>query len=145
MPGKPDPKVGWEGTTNSRPHQVWLPRAARKIIAGLGDEAAIGFVFAGTRGYGLADAMRKLCARLGIARLTPHDLRRTHGSTITGLGFGRAAMNRVQNHKEGGIADVYDVHDYAPENKRVMEAVAERIVAIAEGRAPADNVVPLAR
>ena len=27
----------------------------------------------------------------------------THGSTITALGFGRDAMNRVQNHKEGGI------------------------------------------
>ena len=33
-------------------------------------------------------------------------------------------MNRVQNHKEGGIASVYDRHDYADENKRVMETVA---------------------
>jgi hypothetical protein len=27
------------------------------------------------------------------------------------LGFGRDAMNRVQNHREGGIADVYDRHE----------------------------------
>ena len=33
-------------------------------------------------------------------------------------------MNRIQNHKEGGIASVYDRHEYADENKRVMEAVA---------------------
>jgi hypothetical protein len=52
-------------------------------------------------------------------------------------------MNRIQNHKEGGIADVYDRHEYADENKRVMEAVAARIMALAEGRPEADNVVEL--
>ena len=64
---------------------------------------------------------------------TPHDLRRTHGTTITALGFGRDAMNRVQNHKEGGIASVYDRHGYAEENKRIMESVAQRIMALVEG------------
>jgi integrase len=57
-------------------------------------------------------------------KATPHDLRRTHGTTVTGLGFGRDAMNRIQNHREGGIASVYDRHQYAEENKKVMEAVA---------------------
>jgi integrase len=66
-------------------------------------------------------------------RATPHDLRRTHGSTITALGFGRDAMNRVQNHKEGGIASVYDRHQYAEENKRVMEATAARIMMLVNG------------
>ena len=43
-------------------------------------------------------------------------------------------MNRIQNHKEGGIASVYDRHEYADENKRVMEAVAARIMTLVEGR-----------
>ena len=86
--------------------------------------------------------MQGVCAKLGMERTTPHDLRRTHGSTITALGFGRDAMNRIQNHKEGGIADVYDVHGYADENKRIMEAVAAKIMALAEGM-KANNVVPL--
>ena len=47
--------------------------------------------------------MQNICAKLGADRATPHDLRRTHGTMITGLGFGRDAMNRIQNHKEGGI------------------------------------------
>ena len=51
---------------------------------------------------------------------------------ITALGFGRDAMNRIQNHKEGGIASVYDRHQYADENKRVMEAVAAKIMALVE-------------
>ena len=113
---------------------------------GMGD-AAGGFVFAGPRGgpiTGLDAAMREVCKAIGAERATPHDLRRTHGTTITKLRFGRAAMNRIQNHKEGGIADVYDVHDYADENKHIMEAVAARIVGLVEGRpAAGGKVVPL--
>jgi integrase len=113
------------------------------IIAELSDDATTGFVFAATRG-GPVDrldaAMREACKKLGVERATPHDLRRTHGSTITRLGFGREAMNRIQNHKEGGISSVYDRHGYADENKRVMEAVASHIMALADGR-QAHNVV----
>jgi hypothetical protein len=80
-----------------------------------------------------------------VPRATPHDLRRTHGSTITALGFGRDAMNRIQNHREGGIGDVYDRHKYAAENKRIMEAVASRLMALAHGTAAVTNVVILYR
>ena len=60
---------------------------------------------------------------------------------ITGLGFGREAMNRIQNHKEGGIASVYDRHQYADENKRIMEAVAAHIMMLVEGGLTTSNVV----
>ena len=52
-------------------------------------------------------------------------------------------MNRVQNHKEGGIASVYDRHEYADENKRVMEAVAAHILRLATGKGADDKIVPL--
>ena len=116
---------------------MWLPKAAQALLAELDGEATGGFLFAGPRGRpvnGLEAAMRAICAKLGVERATPHDLRRTHGSTITALGFGRDAMNRIQNHKEGGIASVYDRHGYAEETKRIMEAVAAKIMALAEGR-----------
>jgi integrase len=81
------------------------------------------------------DAMRTICIKAGIEpAVRPHDVRRTHGSTVTAMGFGRDAMNRIQNHKEGGIADVYDRHGYEAETKQIMETVAHRIVALAEGR-----------
>jgi hypothetical protein len=70
-------------------------------------------------------------------------LRRTHGTTVTGLGFGRDAMNRIQNHREGGIASVYDRHQYAEENKKVMEAVANRIMALVTGD-EGENVIQFA-
>ena len=54
--------------------------------------------------------------KIGIVtpdKVTPHDLRRTHGTMITGLGFSREQMNRIQNHREGGVGSIYDRHSYA--------------------------------
>jgi integrase len=136
MPGAPVPTLDWPGTKNAQSHRVWLPKAAREIID---SEATTGFVFAGPRGRPVGDlqlAMRDLCRKLGITDTArPHDLRRTHGTTVTGLGFGRDAMNRIQNHRDGGIAGVYDRHKYPDENKKIMESVAAHILGLAEGRA----------
>ena len=148
LPGAPIADA-WPGTKNGESHRVWIPQPAQAVLAGLcDDDAPIGFVFSGPRGGPvgrLDDAMRTICKRLGVERATPHDLRRTHGTTITGLKFGRPAMNRIQNHIEGGIGDVYDQHDYADENKRVMEAVADRIMALAEEREGDGKVVNFPR
>jgi integrase len=136
MPGEPDKQAGWPGTKNGFAHRVWLPAPTRKLIT----PAETGYVLTAQRGgavKNLDGCMRELCIQLGIERLTPHDLRRTHGSMITALGFGRDAMNRIQNHREGGIADVYDRHRYEAENKRVMEAVAEHIMGLISGAAAA--------
>ena len=143
MPGNPVPALHWPGTKNGATHRVWLPTAAQTLLT---EQDGSGLVFEGARGKAidankLAQAMKNACARLGVERATPHDLRRTHGTTITGLGFGRDAMNRIQNHKEGGIASVYDRHQYADENKRIMETVANKITALVEGRAVESNVV----
>jgi len=76
------------------------------------DDTPHGFVFRKAIS-GLDKAMRDICLKLGIKdKVTPHDLRRTFSSKVTALGFGRDAMNRVTNHREGGIADVYDRHHY---------------------------------
>jgi integrase len=141
LPGEPVPELGWPGTKNAQPHRVWLPKPVVEIIRQLEPN---GFVFANTRGGmidDLAPAMRAICKSLGAPRTTPHDLRRTHGSAITGLGFGTDAMNRIQNHREGGIASVYDQHKYAEENKRIMEAVANKFMTLVEGGP--SNVVDL--
>ncbi len=134
MPGELVPGI-WPGTKNGQNHRVWLPKAVQKLLNG--DNKGTGYVFAGPSGGAVGQldaAMRDVCTKLGLERATPHDLRRTHGSTITALGFGRDPMNRVQNHREGGIADVYDRHRYEDENKRVMEAVASKLMALVERR-----------
>jgi len=107
LPGAPDSKIGWPGTKNGQTHRVWLPEAVRAMTSQDRGLSSTGFIFAGKRNGAAGDlglAMREICKRLGVKdKVTPHDLRRTHGSTITRLGFGRDAMNRIQNHREGGI------------------------------------------
>jgi len=146
MPGEPVPGV-WPGTKNGQSHRVWLPKPVRALLNDGASVNGLGFVFAGPRGgpvSHLDGAMRDICTKLKIERATPHDLRRTHGSTITGMGFGRDAMNRIQNHREGGIADVYDRHRYEAETKHIMESVAGKIIALAEDRT-SDKVVKFTR
>jgi integrase len=144
MPGDAVPELGWPGTKNGQAHRVWLADPVRVLI----DEASdTGFVFINSRGTAVTDldlAMRDLCTKLKLERATPHDLRRTFSSKVTGLGHGRDAMNRVTNHREGGIASVYDRHGYANENKHIMTSVAAHILALAEGRV-GDKVVPIRR
>jgi integrase len=116
MPGDPEAALKWPGTKNGHSHRVWLPAPAQAL---LGEMDGKGPVFVGPSGgslQGLDDAMRAICSKLDdeakkldtpcVERATPHDLRRTHDTTIAVLGFGRDAMNRVQNHVEGGIASV---------------------------------------
>jgi integrase len=146
LPGEPDPKTGWLGTKNGKSHRVWLPAPVQTLLAERDEDATTGFVFGdgGRPVSNLDGAMRAICFSLGVEdKVTPHDLRRTHGTTVTSLGFGRDAMNRVQNHREGGIASVYDRHGYADEIKRVMEAVAAKIMELAEGQLAYGKVVPL--
>jgi integrase len=137
LPGAPDVETKWPGTKNAQTHRVWLPQSVQEIVASLniGDD----FVFGPLR---LSATLRDICKQLAVPRATPHDLRRTHGSTITKLGFGRDAMNRIQNHKEGGIADVYDRHSYSAEIKHTMETVAAHLLALTRGDdAPSSNVI----
>jgi integrase len=138
LPGSPVPALNWPGTKNGANHRVWLSKPVQELLAAIDGDG--GSVFGKKGDKRLATAMRSICEKLKVERLTPHDLRRSNGTTITSLGFGRDSMNRVQNHREGGIGDVYDRHQYSDENKRVMEAVAARILALADGQ-PAPNVV----
>ena len=137
MPGAPDPRTSWPGTKNAQSHRVWLSEPVHELLP---DVLAAS---ARTRPDAAGHARHLRQAR-GREKVTPHDLRRTFCSKVTALGFGREAMNRVTNHKEGGIADVYDRHRYQEENKKIMETVARHIVTIAEGGGPA-NVVALRR
>ena len=134
MPGAPDPKTSWPGTKNAQSHRVWLSEPVHELLPDV--------LAALMRTGQMQQDMRDICAKLGVSeKVTPHDLRRTFCSKVTALGFGREAMNRVTNHKEGGIADVYDRHRYQEENKKIMETVARHIVAIAEGGPPTSSTL----
>jgi integrase len=135
LPGQPDPALAWPGTKNGESHRVWLPAPAQQLLAALEGD------FARTK---LNAPMRAVCAQLGVTeKVTPHDLRRTFLSQVTALGFGRDAMDRIANHKQHAVTDVYDRHGYAVEDQHIMETVAAAIMRLAEGRPGAAKVVPL--
>jgi hypothetical protein len=43
-------------------------------------------------------------------------------------------MNRVTNHIEGGISDVYDTYGYEDENKQIMKTVGDYLLVLAAGK-----------
>lgn len=77
-----------------------------------------------------------------IAHWTFHDLRRTAATTMARLGIPVRVTEAVLNHVSGtggGIAGVYQRHDYADEKRRALEAWAQFLMAALNGKA--DNVV----
>jgi integrase len=160
MPGEAERETWWHGTKNGVTHQVFLVDAALQLLAaGDGDDEArarrssdpgdepMGAIFSDPYRliHNMQRAMRNISSQLGVERATPHDLRRSHGTTVCRLlGFGGIdAMNRIQNHREGGVGSIYNQHAYAEEKKRAMELVAAHFMALIEGRPAADNVVSL--
>jgi len=143
LPGAPIPGI-WPGTKNKQSHRVALSEPVCRILKVYEAlDGGTGYVFAGQNGKAvrdLDDDMRAITAKLGIDKVTPHDLRRTHGSTITSLGFGRQAMDRILNHADRSTGSIYDRYGYEQQDQHIMEAVAARIMALVEGREDADNV-----
>jgi integrase len=143
MPGKPVEEMGWPGTKNAVSHRVYLTSAVLDLIAETSDEEN-GFVFVGHRGKAagsLDDAMRKISKLCAFdPAVTPHDLRRTMGSKITGRRHGRDAMDRILNHKKKSVTNVYDRHNYAMDDQRIMEDISAHVMRLIEEE-PEDNVI----
>ena len=146
LPGAEIAELGWPGTKSGGDNRIWLPQGVQDIIAT--QRAHSGFVFATARNRaisGLDAAMRSICTKLGCEPAIVHDLRRTHGTTITKMGFGTDAMNRIQNHKEGGVTSVYDRYKYERETQTIMERVGQYLVATAAGSGGDTVVLPFGK
>lgn len=96
-------------------------------------------------------AMNRIVTALEFPRATPHDFRRTGATTITGerIGIPRFIVSQVIAHAAdtGGAAAVtgmhYDLNDYLPDKRRALDAWANLLQAIIEGKERPANVVPL--
>jgi hypothetical protein len=77
-----------------------------------------------------------------------HDLRRTVATGLQRLGVRLEVTEAVLNHisgSRGGIAGVYQRHDWAAEKRAALDAWAAHVAGLVEGRAVGSNVVTLAR
>lgn len=71
-----------------------------------------------------------------------HDLRRTVASGMAAIGINLPVVEKVLNHTSGsfgGVAGVYQRHDFADEKRRALCAWANRLDTLASGKT--DNVV----
>jgi len=101
----------------------------------------------------IIDARAKAAAATGtgpapIAPWSVHDLRRTVATGLQRLGVRLEVTEAVLNHISGscgGIAGVYQRHDWAAEKRAALDAWAARVLAVAVQQSPPINVLKLAR
>lgn len=65
-------------------------------------------------------ALRKNLSAIGLSNLTPHDLRRTAASYMTGLGVTRLTLSKILNHSDPSVTAIYDKWSYDPEKRAAM-------------------------
>jgi hypothetical protein len=125
----------------------------------IGAAGAVGTAFSGwskskaALDKAITEARTKAAAKAGTtaAPLAPwsiHDLRRTVATGLQRLGVRLEVTEAVLNHisgSRGGIAGVYQRHDWAAEKRAALDAWAAHVLALAEQRTPAENLVKLSR
>jgi integrase len=156
-------------TKNGAVHTVPLSEPARDLLRALlpTDRAsdrlalpgAVGIPFAGWSKAKVAldkavmDARAKSAAATGSrpAQLAPwsvHDLRRTVATGLQRLGVRLEVTEAVLNHisgSRGGIAGIYQRHDWATEKRAALDAWSTHVLRCVTGRIASENIVALAR
>jgi integrase len=74
-------------------------------------------------------ALGRLCPE--VAHWTLHDLRRT-AATLQRAGVLPHVIEACLNHKLGGVKGVYQRHEFIPEKRAAMEALASLLTKIVE-------------
>ena len=133
---------------NHKAHTVPLTPLAMDLLEQAQEQAADSpWVFPGPRHEGTAPmggtaidhALLKALPALGLADVTPHDLRRTAASHMTALGLPRLVVSKILNHVERGVMTVYDRHSYDPEKRDALVKWVRKLRALLV----TDNVIRL--
>jgi integrase len=105
-----------------------LPDAALNIINSQPRFASNPYVFAGIGGgyiQGMSKRKAQFDAKLsGVAPWTIHDLRRTARTLMERAGLRPDIAERVLGHAIGGVAGIYNRHQYQQEKAHALRALA---------------------
>jgi integrase len=134
---------------NGVAHLVPLSTHAQAILRDA-PHAEVGLVFPGLRGpfNGFSKAKEALDKVSGVKDWRLHDLRRTLATGLQRLGVRLEVTEAVLNHVSGskaGVVGIYQRHNWTDEKRAALDAWGAHVMAIADGRAPQANVVPLQR
>ena len=130
-----------EKSKNGFPHRVPLSSLALKLLCELKEITGNSqWLFPSPRdGQHIAEtsvdhAVRTNADHFEIDHFTPHDLRRTAASQMTGSGIERITVSKVLNHVESGVTAVYDRHSYDKEKKAALAKWSRTLDAIIFGK-----------
>jgi integrase len=134
---------------NEREHEVPLPRQAVALLAARDRVGEFVFGRHGRSPFsGYSRAKERLNQALGdaVASWTLHDLRRSAVTHMVELGIAphivEATINHISGHK-GGVAGIYNRANYREQKQAALQAWADHLEALVEGREPASNVVQM--
>jgi integrase len=155
-----DRREGWwnipaELTKTKRPYRVPLTPAMLAIIEDIEKLSPDPeWVFPRAEGGGpvpetnVTRPFRKLIKGAGIAHFMPHDLLHTVTSHMTAMGISQFDVGKVRHHTSRDsrtMTSRYDHYAYDREKRRALDVWSARLLDIVAGKAPASNVVELAR
>jgi integrase len=138
-----------ERSKNGLLHRVPLSPLALELLGEAKQLSASNWVFPGPKptahlaGDSVDHALQHSREMLKVSDLTPHDLRRTAASHMTGLGTSRLVVAKLLNHVESGITAVYDRHGYDTEKREALEAWGRRLFKIIHDNQ--DALTPIAQ
>jgi integrase len=79
----------------------------------------------------LSRAAVALVDQLGMAKWTPHDLRRTAATLVRRHGVPRDHVRAILAHTEGDVTSIYDQYDMLAEKRAAVIKLGSAIDAIA--------------
>lgn len=123
-------------TKNGKPNLVPLSEPMRELLRGIPRSGDL--VFESVRGAfsGWSKSKAQLDKRSGVADWRLHDLRRTAATGLQKLGVRLEVTEAILNHvsgTRGGIAGVYQRHDWLAEKRAAIEAWGAHVAAIVSG------------
>jgi integrase len=144
-------------TKNGDPHRLHLHPLALALLTARHEAAGKptkGLVFPSPRASKPVDSFTKIKAALVKAApdLTGwrfHDTRRSFASALGEAGVSETVADAILNHRQAatraGVLGVYQRASRWPEQVAAMNAWGDFLAAAIDGKAPPNNVVPLAR
>lgn len=150
-----------ERTKNRKAHVVPLSDQAIAVLEAARRQSRSngeGFVFPSPADphrhldpHALTRAVKRMCARRGLAHGSPHDFRRT-GATILAserYGFRRFIIGKVLGHTsihEGAaVTSVYDLYEYLAEKRQALDAWGRHIDGLTPPRNHGSPMTPQRR
>jgi len=118
-------------TKNKQPHIIPLPNQAQRLVNQLLEKEGNFLIKSGRNGdhpvNGFSKAKLQMDRLSGVENWKFHDLRRTVATNLTKLGIDRLILQKIINHSERGVTQIYDRYSYMDEKREALQKWADKL------------------